>query len=99
LADRHTGNIPVWSKKYLPPLALSVGLSPNRVNLAVLNQQHQQLFDTVNELDQALRKEEGNAALDPILKKLVDYVLVHFAAEDALLQQHDSPGSCNHRAA
>ena len=69
------------------------------MNLAVLHQQHQQLFDTVNALDQALRKGEGNAVLDPILKKLVDYVLVHFAAEDALPQQHDFPGSCNHRAA
>jgi hemerythrin len=69
-----------------------------RVNIAVLDQQHQQLFDAVNELDQALRKGEGKAALDPVLDKLVEYALVHFAAEESLMQQHDFPGLFSHQA-
>jgi hemerythrin len=68
-----------------------------RVNIAVLDQQHQQLFDTVNELDQALRNGEGNSAVEPVLDKLVEYALVHFAAEEALMQQHDFPGLPTHR--
>lgn len=68
------------------------------VNIEVLDQQHQQLFATVNELNEALRAAEGNSALDPILDKLVDYAAYHFAAEEALMQQHGFPGLPNHRA-
>ena len=67
------------------------------VNIAVLDQQHQQLIETVNELDQALRKGEGKAALDSVLDKLVEYALVHFAAEESLMQKHDFPGFFTHR--
>jgi hemerythrin len=68
------------------------------VNIAVLDQQHKQLIETVNELDQALRKGEGKAALDSVLDKLVEYALVHFAAEESLMQEHDFPGFFTHRA-
>ena len=67
------------------------------VNIAVLDQQHRQLIETVNELDQALRKGEGKAALDPVLDKLVEYALVHFAAEESLMEQHNFPGLFTHR--
>jgi hemerythrin-like metal-binding protein len=69
-----------------------------RVNIAILDQQHQQLIDTINQLDQALRKGEGKAALEPVLDKLVEYALVHFAAEESLMEQHDFPGLSTHRA-
>ncbi len=68
-----------------------------RVNIAVLDEQHQKLFDAVNELDQALRRGEGTPAVDPILAKLVEYANVHFAAEEALMKQHDFPGLPTHR--
>jgi len=68
------------------------------VEIAHLDRQHQQLFDTVNELDQALRAGEGNAVVDPVLNKLVDYALVHFAAEEVLMEKHDFPGLSSHRA-
>jgi hemerythrin len=67
------------------------------VNIAVFDQQHQQLIDTMNELDLALRKGEGKAALDSVLDKLVQYALVHFAAEESLMQEHDFPGFFTHR--
>lgn len=69
-----------------------------RVNIAALDQQHQQLFDTVNELDQALRSREGGSAIEPVLDRLVNYALVHFAAEESLMQQHDFPGLPTHRS-
>jgi hemerythrin len=69
-----------------------------RVNIAVLDQQHQQLIDTMNQLDQALRKGEGKAALDQVLDKLVEYALVHFATEESLMEQHQFPGLFSHRA-
>ena len=55
------------------------------------------MIETVNELDQALRKGEGKAALDPVLDKLVEYALVHFAAEESLMEQHNFPGLFTHR--
>ena len=68
------------------------------VNIAIFDRQHQQLIDTMNQLDQALRKGEGKAALDPVLDKLVEYALVHFAAEESLMEQHEFPGLFTHRA-
>ena len=67
------------------------------VNITVLDEQHKQLIETVNQLDQALRKGEGKAALDSVLDKLVEYALVHFAAEESLMQEHDFPGLFTHR--
>ena len=67
------------------------------MHIAALDEQHQRLFDAVNELDQALRMGEGASATDPILKKLVEYSAVHFAAEEALMKQHDFPGLSTHR--
>lgn len=67
------------------------------VNILALDQQHRELFDTVNELDHALRSGQGNPALDPILQKLVEYATVHFAAEESLMEQHEFPGLFAHR--
>ena len=67
------------------------------VNIAVLDRQHKQLIDTMNQLDQALRKGEGKAALDSVLDKLAEYALVHFAAEESLMQEHNFPGFFTHR--
>ncbi len=69
-----------------------------RVKIAVLDEQHQRLFDTVNELDQALRSRQGQAALTPVLDKLAEYASEHFAAEESLMEEHDFPGLSTHRA-
>lgn len=60
------------------------------VNVEVLDQQHQELFEVVNELEQALRVGEGMVAIDRILDKLVTYAGVHFAAEESLLERTSS---------
>jgi len=68
-----------------------------KVNVAVLDQQHQGLFDTVNEPERALRVGEGNAAIDGILDRLVTYAALHFAAEESLMERHSFPGLSTHR--
>lgn len=68
------------------------------VNIATFDEQHHELIDIMNQLDQALRKGEGKAVLDPVLDKLVEYALVHFAAEESLMEQHEFPGLFMHRA-
>ena len=68
-----------------------------KVNVAVLDQQHQGLFDTVNELERALRVGEGNAVIAGILDRLVTYAGLHFAAEESLMERHSFPGLPTHR--
>jgi hemerythrin len=68
-----------------------------RVNIAVLDQQHQELFDVVNGLERALRVGEGNAAIDQILDRLMTYAGLHFAAEESLMERHEFPGLSTHR--
>ena len=41
---------------------------------------------------------KGNDALDTILRRLVDYALTHFAAEESLMEKHGFPGLSEHRA-
>lgn len=68
-----------------------------KVNVGVLDQQHQELFDTVNELERALRVGEGNSVVDKILDKLMTYAGLHFAAEESLMERHKFPGLSTHR--
>lgn len=67
------------------------------VNIAALDRQHQNLFTTINELNDALANGDGHAALGRILQKLVDYAVNHFAAEETLMSEHDFPGLSTHR--
>jgi hemerythrin len=68
-----------------------------KVNVALLDQQHQELFDVVNELEQALRVGEGHTAIDRVLDKLLTYAGLHFAAEESLMERHHFPGLPTHR--
>ncbi len=72
-----------WSEKYA-------------VQVAALDKQHQGLFETVNELNEALGNGEGASVADPVLQKLVDYALTHFAAEEGLMAKHNFPGLLTH---
>ena len=67
------------------------------VHIAVLDRQHQGLFDAINELNAALASGEGSAVADPILKKLVDYALTHFSSEEVLMTEYEFPGLSTHR--
>jgi len=68
------------------------------VNIAVLDKQHERLFETMNELHQALRHGSGSAAIDLVLVRLVDYVQEHFAAEESLMDHFAFPGFAAHKA-
>jgi hemerythrin len=66
------------------------------VNIAVLDQQHQELFETVSELDRAVHEGNGKTAVDSVLHKLVHYALSHFLAEESLMREHGFPGLLAH---
>lgn len=74
-----------WTEKYA-------------LNVQALDNQHRTLFATTNELNDALSYGDGAAAVDPVLQKLVDYALSHFAAEEALMKKHRFPDLAKHRA-
>ncbi len=66
------------------------------VNIAVLDAQHQGLFATINELNEALARGRGAIVTEPVLKKLVEYAQTHFAAEEALMTEYQFPGLETH---
>jgi len=83
----------------MPDAPNTFGWTPaHSVNIVVLDRQHQRLFDAVNELNQALRNGQGASVVDPVLRKLVGYVTVHFATEERLMEENAFPGLLAHRA-
>ena len=68
------------------------------VNVAELDQQHQGLFDTVNQLNEALTSGEGHLVTDEILQRPVNYASTHFASEETLMAKFNFPGYTTHRA-
>jgi hemerythrin len=67
------------------------------VNIAALDAQHQGLFATIHELNEALARGAGLRVTEPVLKKLVEYAQTHFAAEEALMTEYRFPGLETHR--
>ena len=67
------------------------------VNIEKFNAQHKRLFEIINELG------ERRAETDPeeyarLLSCLTNYFKIHFAAEEAWMEQNDYPGLKMHRA-
>ena len=67
------------------------------VNIAELDQQHQQLFRTLGELEHALHNHSAESIVDAVLATLIQYTIHHFAAEERLMQQNGFPGLHEHR--
>jgi len=73
-----------WTEKY-------------EVKVAKLDHEHQTLFKTVNELDEALAAGKGRDVVAGVLKKLIDYTATHFQDEEAIMAKHSFPGLAAHR--
>lgn len=67
------------------------------VNIKTVDDQHQMLVASLNELFEAMRSREANAVISGILKGLIDYVGVHFSYEESLMQKHNYPGYAQHK--
>lgn len=59
--------------------------------------QHKQLVAILNSLNQAMEKGEGRNKLGQILKELIDYTKVHFAAEEAIFEKLKYPQEQAHK--
>lgn len=68
-----------------------------RTGHQLIDKQHQELFQMVNELHDAMIAGNGKQIVGDTLKKLIQYTLQHFGAEEALMLQVKYPNYAEHK--
>ncbi|MDF2840704.1 MAG: hemerythrin-like metal-binding protein [Clostridia bacterium] len=68
------------------------------VGIKEIDDQHKELFSKVNALFDACNTGKGRDQIDPIIKYLQDYVVLHFGAEEKLQKQNNYPEFNTHKA-
>ncbi|MGB8773830.1 MAG: hemerythrin domain-containing protein, partial [Terriglobales bacterium] len=61
------------------------------VKVYALDAQHKKLFDIIRELYTAMSSGHGKDAVGDVLRRLIDYTVQHFAAEEKLMAEHAYP--------
>jgi hemerythrin len=74
-----------WSSKY------SVGVKN-------LDEQHQVIMNTLNELHAAMLKGQAKSAASELLPKILRHARDHFSTEERLMESTKYPGLAEHRA-
>ena len=64
---------------------------------ALIDSEHRQLIQTINDLLEACSQGRGRAELSKTTKFLYDYTAKHFADEERLQQQTHYPDYINHK--
>jgi len=67
------------------------------VGVKSIDEQHQVLVETLNQLHAAMMKGQGQTVTGPLLKKLVEYTGFHFSTEEAMMARTGYPGLPSHR--
>ena len=67
------------------------------VNIAEIDQQHKKLIDMINDLHTAMSEKRGKEVVGDVLKKLADYTVFHFTAEERLLRTNEYPEYEEHK--
>ena len=66
------------------------------VGVQTIDTQHQELFRRVNALLEAMKRGAGKDVVGSTIKFLKQYVVEHFAAEQALMTRYNYPGFAAH---
>jgi len=66
------------------------------VGIREIDDQHKQLINMINELNDAMLAGKGKDALLPVLNKLASYCVSHFAVEEKMFASHAYPESADH---
>ncbi len=66
--------------------------------VSLFDQQHQRLFDMVNELHDAMQQKRSKDAIGSILNGLAEYTVNHFGDEERLFAQTSYPDEARHKA-
>jgi len=61
------------------------------VGIGNIDEQHDQLFKLMAELDSAIREHKATEKIEDILTMLFNYAQIHFATEEELLMKHKYP--------
>lgn len=69
------------------------------VGVKKFDDQHKVLFGYLNDLYDAMRDKEEDAAVEIVLGKLLNYTLTHFLDEEIELYKNDYPGYTRHKEA
>jgi len=66
------------------------------VKNTVIDNQHQKLFDYLNELSDAMATGKSNEVIDKILDSLISYTATHFKYEEDLFEKYSYPNVDSH---
>jgi hemerythrin len=72
-------------------MALIVWTENFSVKVGKIDEQHHKLVDFINNLHEAMLKGKSNELLSGLIKGLVDYTVIHFNTEEALLEKYNYP--------
>lgn len=67
------------------------------VNIAELDQQHQNLVALIDKLGEAMSRGQGKEVIEAVLTQLLDHCAHHFAAEEQLFDQYHYPEAAAHK--
>lgn len=67
------------------------------VNIAEIDQQHQQIIASINELNDAMKSGKGNDVVGAIVNNLITYTVTHFKTEEDLFAKHGYPDTQKHK--
>lgn len=67
------------------------------VGVRTIDEEHRQLVQIINDLHVAMLEHREKAFMSRLFTELVDRTKAHFAAEEALLQEHGYPAEASHR--
>lgn len=67
-----------------------------KIGLNKIDEQHKRLFDTFNELDLAISRDEGKQVIGDVLEFLLKYCDEHFKTEEAYFEKYKYPQGAAH---
>jgi len=62
------------------------------VGVSVFNEEHKKIINLINNLYEAMKTGRGKESLGSIFNELVDYTVVHFNNEEAMMRKYNYPG-------
>jgi hemerythrin len=73
--------------------------SDAKVNVREIDAQHEHLIALLNQLHDAMMRQEDTDTLGRVLSELIDYTQTHFRYEEQLMSEYDYPRYASHKAA
>lgn len=67
------------------------------VGIKEMDAQHKNLADLINQLTEAMKADVQTAVLEQLISSLINAMVVHFAAEERIMQEYGYPGYQDHR--